>query len=79
MSLVSLSLYFFSAQNKSGTEDTHKDASPSPKKEVSTPDKRAGEPENGGNVILQELSSPIVDNLESDQTIEDELQPTEGT
>ena len=79
MSLVSLSLYFFSAQNKSGTEDTHKDASPSPKKEVSTPDQRAGEPENGGNVILQELSSPIVDNLESDQTIEDELQPTEGT
>ena len=79
MPLVSLSLYFFSAQNKSGTEDTHKDASPSPKKEVSTPDKRAGEPENGGNVILQELSSPIVDNLESDQTIEDELQPTEGT
>ena len=79
MPLVSLSLYFFSAQNKSGTEDTHKDASPSPKKEVSTPDKRAGEPENGGNVILQEFSSPIVDNLESDQTIEDELQPTEGT
>ena len=79
MSLVSLSLYFFSAQNKSGTEDTHKDASPSPKKEVSIPDKRAGEPENGGNVILQELSSLIVDNLESDQTIEDELQPTEGT
>ncbi|XP_073241899.1 3'-5' RNA helicase YTHDC2-like [Porites lutea] len=65
------------AQNKSGTEDAHKDATPSPKKEVSTPDKKAGETENGGNVILEKLSSPIVDNLESDQTFEDELQPTE--
>ena len=79
MPLVSLSISFFSAQNKSGTEDAHKDATPSPKKEVSTPDKKAGETENGGNVILEKLSSPIVDNLESDQTFEDELQPTEGT
>lgn len=42
-------------------------------------DKKAGEPENGGSVILEKLSSPMVDNLESDQTFEDELQPTEGT
>lgn len=82
-------MLYSAAQNKTETEDTDKSTSlPLPvKKEKSTPSKeklgevksseKSDEAENGDNVIIEELGSPVVD-LESDELFDEEPQVTEG-